>query len=786
MRRKMLIGMLLALSLIMGLAGSASAYPWDAEEDAEGFTQANGDVWHDVDENVLDSHATSYIKVGDTYYMFGERRIGQVKDTPQMNIFDAFVAYSSQDLVNWKYENVVLDADDIVDDNGDPLSIVGTRTKVIYNDATGQYVMYFKAKRAAGDDRRYGLATSSTVTGPYTFVERSFPTSGDFGDGSLFVDTDGTGYLVYSSLIGGVRHVRIDRLSADYLEVESNVYDFYTSGVWTLKREAPQLFKKDDTYYVTTSGTNGWNDTQGEYTYSTSLNGEWAAPRLFGNSTTYDSQGSDVITVHGTQDTSFIFAADHWDGDNLYNSRIKMFPITFDGGELILRNVSRFRIDVDKGVFTAFDPAAISIENKQFASQLLNAQPDGTNVNLTSASTAGDSALWHPKSDSPDFYFLDNAATGKRLRYTTGVGDIQQSDSGVTGSNVKWKFTDAGDGYYYMIHGNTGMKLAANGSGSDVVMANASDTGDAVKWKVIVDGVADEDENEVEEPAEEEIVEISPLAPLVVDAGTSMAAVPLPAAVTVLLCDDTQREFAVDWDTSSLDLDTVGVYTLQGAVEGTDLPASLTVIVQSASGPEPTETPQLILTGPGAGTAGSGYRATLAIQMPAGVTGSVYGLDITIAYDANDFTFTGTDSVLPGLNVAVQNDTPGTVRLLITSLGDDHGISASAHLLDLLFTASHAPSARSEIAVTRAVLADGDGVETDAAPSSALEVLFVVTDLNGDGKISIGDLAIVGRYYGKLVSEYPAASIADINRDGEVGLADLVLIANEILGQEAD
>jgi|GEM_PF-3427584 len=784
MRHRVVISMLLTLTLCLGLAGSASAYPWDAGENAEGFTQTNGEVWYDADENVLDSHATSYIKVGDTYYMFGERRIGQVKGTPQMNIFDAFVCYSSTDLVNWTFENVVLEADDIVDDNGDPLSIVGTRTKVIHNSVTGQYVMYFKAKRAAGDDRRYGLAASSTVNGHYTFVERDFPTSGDFGDGSLFVDTDGTGYLIYSSLIGGVRHVRIDRLSADYLDVEANVYDFYTSGVWTLKREAPQLFKKGDTYYVTTSGTNGWNDTQGEYTYSTSLNGGWATPQLFGNSTTYGSQGSDVLAVPGTQDTSFIFAADHWDGDNLYNSRIKMFPITFNGDNLTLRNVSRFGIDVDKGVFTAFDPAAISIENKQFASQQLNAQPDGTNVNLTSASAAADSAMWYPKnSDSSDFYYLDNLTTGKRLRYTTGIGDIQQSDNTVTGSNVKWKFEDAGDGYYYIVHGNTGKKLAANGAGTDVVMANASDTGDVVKWKVIVDGATEEDE----EPAEEEIVEIGPLTNLVVDVGTPLTAVPLPATVTALLCDDTEQQVAVVWDTSSLNLDAVGVYTLQGAVEGTDLPASITVIVQSASGPEPTETPRLMLTGPGAGTAGSGYRATLAIEMPASsVTGSVYGLDVTITYDANDFAFDDIDSVMNGLNVAAQNDTPGTIRLLITSLGDDHGISASANLLDLLFTAAHAPSARSEIAVARAVLADGDGMEADAAPSPALEVLFVLTDLNGDGKISIGDLAIVGRHYGKLVAEYPAAAIADINRDGEVGLADLVLLANEILGQEAD
>ncbi|WP_282943295.1 fibronectin type III domain-containing protein [Paenibacillus sp. RC67] len=56
-------------------------------------------------------------------------------------------------------------------------------------------------------------------------------------------------------------------------------------------------------------------------------------------------------------------------------------------------------------------------------------------------------------------------------------------------------------------------------------------------------------------------------------------------------------------------------------------------------------------------------------------------------------------------------------------------------------------------------------------------------DLNGDGKISIGDLALAAQYYGKNSSDsnWNIYKVADLNHDGEIDIADISAIARKIL-----
>jgi len=59
-------------------------------------------------------------------------------------------------------------------------------------------------------------------------------------------------------------------------------------------------------------------------------------------------------------------------------------------------------------------------------------------------------------------------------------------------------------------------------------------------------------------------------------------------------------------------------------------------------------------------------------------------------------------------------------------------------------------------------------------------------DLNNNGKVDIGDLGIVSRYYGydSLSSDWENAQKADINQDDRIGIEDLVLVASEILRKD--
>jgi len=55
-------------------------------------------------------------------------------------------------------------------------------------------------------------------------------------------------------------------------------------------------------------------------------------------------------------------------------------------------------------------------------------------------------------------------------------------------------------------------------------------------------------------------------------------------------------------------------------------------------------------------------------------------------------------------------------------------------------------------------------------------------DLNGDGKVSIGDLGIVAAQYGKDSSspDWQQVKRADINDDGKIDIADLAAVASQM------
>ena len=48
-------------------------------------------------------------------------------------------------------------------------------------------------------------------------------------------------------------------------------------------------------------------------------------------------------------------------------------------------------------------------------------------------------------------------------------------------------------------------------------------------------------------------------------------------------------------------------------------------------------------------------------------------------------------------------------------------------------------------------------------------------DVNGDGKVDVGDLVLVGRHFGETIEE-PISPNPDVNGDGTVDISDLVLI----------
>lgn len=198
----------------------------------------NGVPWFDDNGNPVNAHGACILQEDGRYYLFGEWK------SDGSNSFPGFSCYSSDDLVNWKFENVVLgvQSEGILGPNR-----VGERVKVMKCPASGEYVMLMHCDDLEYKDPYIGYATSSTISGQYEFqgpllFEGKPVKRWDMG---TFQDTDGSGYLL-------IHHGPVLKLSADYHSVERKAAYVEDCG------ESPAMCKKDGLYYLFYSDLTAW------------------------------------------------------------------------------------------------------------------------------------------------------------------------------------------------------------------------------------------------------------------------------------------------------------------------------------------------------------------------------------------------------------------------------------------------------------------------------------------------------------------------------------------------
>ena len=317
------VAVVIAMSLVPGIAQAADV------------AITPGTTWRDTSGNPIQAHGGGIIKVGSTYYWFGEDKVGHVKgNTPFRNV----PCYSSTDLARWKFEANVLTRQS----SGDlSASRIVERPKVIYNKSTRLYVMYMHSDDNPHTITRVGVATSPTVCGKYTY-RGSFKPLGNISlDIGLFVDDDNAGYLLSDTRTEGLR---IYRLSADYLRVVSTVMVFP-------RLESPAIFKQNGRYYLLTSHTTGWNTNDNVYSTATSLSGPWSTWKLFApmGSKTHNSQTTFVLPVQGSRGTTYMFMGDRWNPSSLGTSTYIWLPLTVSGTSVSLAWHGRWFIDTATG-----------------------------------------------------------------------------------------------------------------------------------------------------------------------------------------------------------------------------------------------------------------------------------------------------------------------------------------------------------------------------------------------------------------------------------------------------
>eukprot|EP00270_Netrium_digitus_P018353 TRINITY_DN6961_c0_g1_i1.p1 TRINITY_DN6961_c0_g1~~TRINITY_DN6961_c0_g1_i1.p1 ORF type:complete len:281 (-),score=38.00 TRINITY_DN6961_c0_g1_i1:310-1152(-) len=212
-------------------------------------------------------------------------------------------------------------------------SKVVERPKVIYNRNTKKYVMWMHVDNSAYSLACVGVAVSISPHGPFQLLRVFRPHGCESRDMTIFLDDDGSAYVIYASFMNTVLH--IGQLSTDYLNTQGP----YVSAMFMQKREAPAVFKYKQVYFMFTSGTTGWVPNTANIHYAVSMMGYWKTlpgspcvgrPQDYPQKT-FNSQGTYVLPSPNRAATGwFLLMADRWVQTSLTSSTYVWLPLKVD------------------------------------------------------------------------------------------------------------------------------------------------------------------------------------------------------------------------------------------------------------------------------------------------------------------------------------------------------------------------------------------------------------------------------------------------------------------------
>ena len=449
----------------------------------DSITGTNGDIMYDNNGTEIQAHGGQVQKIGDTWYWYGEDKTNGYRPVEGVH------CYSSTDLYNWKDEGLALDAIDVPDEHyGDDsyvdLTIFETdeelkalygdyagqpsddpayetkleevywnlaedrcvmeRPKVLYNESTGQYVMWWHCdgrtptNTADYGKARAGVAVADNPAGPFKFVGAyllaSDPDRTDHGfdsegghvrDMNVFKDDDGTAYVLYSS--EGNEVMYIARLNDSYTGLAKDNEDMVLGEdfaiISTDSREAPAMFKYNGMYYLITSGCTGWAPNQAQYAVAEDPLGPWTRmgnPCIGDtNNNTFSTQSTCVIPVD-PENGKYIYMGDRWTDDGVSNSlsahpRYVWLPIEFGpDNTIMIKDYSDWTLDELEG------KGAISIntefpESTESISSLMASLPSEIDVTIGDTEYNGTPVEWSLAEDVAalgDYVLGDVTVTG--------------------------------------------------------------------------------------------------------------------------------------------------------------------------------------------------------------------------------------------------------------------------------------------------------------------------------------------------------------------------------------
>ncbi len=325
----------LVLSVIFALPTPPAGMAAEKIENG-GFTDFA--VRPDVAGNHVEAHHGGIIFADGKYWWYGQT----FRDVPQRKgVWPAtnrgVEMYSSERLVHWKYEGVVLACQPSGDLEG-PMRF--ERAKILYNERTQKYVMWFHYIGKDPVDRdvvrigraEAGVASCDKINGVYKWhgYHRPLGPKMTVKDCTLFKDEDGQAYFIFDSYPtdrSTTRCIHIARLSDDYLKT-TEVRKIPN----TERREAPAMIKRNGYYFLITSGVSGFTPNAGKHFRARSILGPYEdlgnfcrGPR---SEITFNSQSTFVLELQD-KPGAFIFMGDRWNRENMRYSSHVWLPLEF-------------------------------------------------------------------------------------------------------------------------------------------------------------------------------------------------------------------------------------------------------------------------------------------------------------------------------------------------------------------------------------------------------------------------------------------------------------------------
>lgn len=425
-----------------------------------------GQTWKDTNGAAINAHGGCIQYANGTYYWFGENRNG--------GKCAGISCYSSTDMYNWKKLNLAVTPTGTKTDENRDIASGRTleRPKVIYNEKTGKWVMWIHWEN--GDD--YGQAKSAIcqadkVEGPYKLVDVFRPNDRDARDQTLFLDTDGKAYHVYSTNMNS--NTNCELLSDDYL-TPTDQQNMQLQG---RRYEAASLFKVGDTYYGLFSGCTGWNANPGRYMWTTDLMGTWNAPADFkasdgstginfcvdnGLNNTYQSQSAYVIPVHG-RDKCFIYYGDRWNSGNVQSSTYVWLPLSVRSGYPTVTWHDTWDLSVFDNMYQ-MKRAAKLVDGMEFyfLEKYSNRMISRPKSSLTLEDDGASNLCFVLHATSNPWQFkVEDKSTGKYMQSAFGTMRWQAQSDDVA---QLWKFDLQEDGYYRLVNvaDNTTLSVSGN------------------------------------------------------------------------------------------------------------------------------------------------------------------------------------------------------------------------------------------------------------------------------------------------------------------------------------